>query len=198
MSQIDALAAEFEDQELQRLTARSRTATRNAWYATALIAGGGVFAFGIVLFSGALIRRDYTERRRAELALRDSETLLSQFMENLPIGVIVIDTQWRPRFANNSAVDILGPTILIDDGAHPLPLYRAGERRVYPVDQTPLALALNGQTATIDDAEVRVGDRYVPADARAASRSGIADRLDSGARRAGGSRSRRGAFRRRE
>ena len=168
MAQIDALAAEFENQELQRLAARSRTATRSAWYATALIAGGGVFAFIIVMFSGALIRRDYTERRRAELALRDSETLLSQFMENLPIGVIVIDTQWRPRFANNSAVDILGPTILIDDGAHPLPLYRAGERRVYPVDQTPLALALNGQTATIDDAEVRVGDRYVPVQLSAA------------------------------
>ena len=168
MTEIDALAAEFEHQELQRLAARSRTATRNAWYATALIAGGGVFAFVIVLFSGALIRRDYTERRRAELALRDSETLLSQFMENLPIGVIVIDTQWRPRFANNSAVDILGPTILIDDGAHPLPLYRAGERRVYPVDQTPLALALNGQTATIDDVEVRVGDRYVPVQLSAA------------------------------
>jgi adenylate cyclase len=89
-------------------------------------------------------------------------------MENLPIGVIVIDTEWRPRFANNCAVDILGPTVLIDDGAQPLPLYRSGERRVYPVDQTPLALALNGQTATIDDAEVRVGDRYVPVQLSAA------------------------------
>jgi PAS domain S-box-containing protein len=165
---IQALGAEFEREELQRLTARGRTAARHAWIATILIAGGGVFAFFVVLVSGALIRRDYTERRRAELALRDSETLLSQFMENLPIGVIVVDTRWRPRFANNAAVDILGPTVLVDDGAHPLPLYRAGERRVYPVEQTPLSLALSGQTTTIDDAEVRVGDRYVPVQLSAA------------------------------
>ena len=35
---------------------------------------------------------------------------------------------------------LLGPTVLIDDGAHPLPLYRAGDRRAYPIDRTPLAL----------------------------------------------------------
>jgi signal transduction histidine kinase/DNA-binding response OmpR family regulator len=168
MESIRELAFEFERQEIDRLAERSRSATRNAWYSTILIAGGGAFAFFIVFVSGTLIRRDYTERRRAEMALRDSETLLSQFMENLPIGVIVVDTEWRPRFANNAAVDILGPTVLIDDGAQPLPLYRSGERRVYPVDQTPLALALNGQTTTIDDAEVRVGDRFVPVQLSAA------------------------------
>jgi PAS domain S-box-containing protein len=168
IASIQALAADFEHEELQRLETRSRAASGHAWIASILIAGGGVFAFFVVLVSGVLIRRDYTERRRAELALRNSETLLSQFMENLPIGVIVLDTHWRPRFANNAAVDILGPTVLVDDGAHPLPLYRAGERRVYPADQTPLALALNGQTTTIDDAEVRVGDRYVPVQLSAA------------------------------
>ena len=168
MAAVEALAAEFEHQELQRLAGRSRAAARDAWFAMLLITIGGIFAFVVVLVSGTLIRRDYTERRRAELALRESETLLSQFMENLPIGVIVLDTYWRPRFANNAAVDILGPTVLIDDGAQPLPLYRAGERRPYPVDQTPLALAMHGQTATIDDAEVRVGDRYVPVQLSAA------------------------------
>jgi signal transduction histidine kinase/CheY-like chemotaxis protein len=162
MDSIQSLARDFELTELRRLDSRSRSAALRARVATGIIAGGGVFAFLVVLVSGTVIRRDYTERRRAELALRESETLLSQFMENLPIGVIVVDAQWRPRFANNAAVDILGPTILIDDGAHPLPLYRAGDRRPYPPDQTPLALALNGRTATIDDAMVRVGDRYVP------------------------------------
>jgi PAS domain S-box-containing protein len=168
MDSIHVLASSFERAELDRLEARSRSASLRARFATAIIAVGGGFAFLVVLLSGTVIRRDYTERRRAELALRESETLLSQFMENLPIGVIVVDSHWRPRFANNAAVDILGPTILIDDGAHPLPLFRAGEHRAYPTDQTPLSLALNGQTATVDDAEVRVGDRYVPIQVSAA------------------------------
>ncbi|HEX6135163.1 MAG TPA: ATP-binding protein [Longimicrobiales bacterium] len=168
MDSIGALARAFEQAELQRLEARRRSATISARFATGIIAGGGAFAFLVVLASGTLIRKDYTERRRAELALRESETLLSQFMENLPIGVIVVDSHWRPRFANNAAVDILGTSILIDDGSHPLPLYRAVDHRVYPTDQTPLALALSGQTASIDDAEVRVGDRYVPIQVSAA------------------------------
>ena len=54
-----------------------------------LVPAGSVFAFLVVMAAGMVIRRDYTERRRAEHALRESETLLSQFMENLPIGVIV-------------------------------------------------------------------------------------------------------------
>src|SRR5690606_30127202 len=131
MDSIRVLARDFEQTELDRLAARSRSATINGRIAAAIIAAGGIFAFLVVLASGALIRRDYTERRRAEFALRESETLLSQFMENLPIGVIVVDSTWRPRFANNAAVDILGPGILIDDGSHPLPLYHASDHRVY-------------------------------------------------------------------
>ncbi|HEX6306599.1 MAG TPA: CHASE3 domain-containing protein [Longimicrobiales bacterium] len=168
MDSVRVLARDFERAELQRLEARRRSATISARVALGIIAGGGAFAFLVVLASGTVVRRDYTERRRAERALRESETLLSQFMENLPIGVIVVDAQWRPRFANNTAVEILGTSILIDDGSHPLPLFRAGDHRVYPTDQTPLALAWSGQTATIDDAEVRVGGRYVPIQVSAA------------------------------
>jgi PAS domain S-box-containing protein len=168
MDSIRDLARDFERAELGRLEARDRSATLRARFATAIITVGGVFAFFVVLLSGTLIRRDYTERRRAELALRESETLLSQFMENLPIGVIVVDPHWRPRFANNAAVDILGPRILIDDGGHPLPLYRADGHDPYAADRTPLALALEGRTSTIDDAAVRVGERYIPVQLSAA------------------------------
>ena len=80
MDSIQVLAGAFESVELERLSERSRRASLRAGLATAIIAGGGVFAILVVLVSGALIRRDYSERRRAELALRESETLLSQFM----------------------------------------------------------------------------------------------------------------------
>jgi PAS domain S-box-containing protein len=133
-----------------------------------VIAGGGLLAFAVALAAIVMIRRDHTERRRAERALRDSETLLSQFMENLPIGVMVVDTQLRPRFANNAAVDIVGTSVLVDLGEEPLPLFRTRDQSVYPESRRPLNRALRGESATIDDAAVQVEGRFAPIQVSAA------------------------------
>jgi len=168
MDSIRAVTQAFEAAEQRELGLRNDRASQRARLAIFIIAGGSIFAFITVLLSALLIRRDHAERRRAEHALRESETLLSQFMENLPIGVIVVDAQWQPRFANNAAVDILGPGVLVDTGERPLPLYRMADGRRYPEAQTPLAQALAGRTGTIDDAEVLVGDRHIPVQVSAA------------------------------
>jgi PAS domain S-box-containing protein len=167
MASIRNLAAGIEARESQRVLDRQRTAERRARLATLIIAGGGIFTFLVVFGSALLLRRDFSERKRAEQALRDSETLLSQFMENLPIGVIVVDAQWQPRFANNAAVDILGPRILIDSGERPLPLLQA-DGTGYPETRTPVHLALNGEPASIDDAELEVDGRRIPLEVSAA------------------------------
>jgi len=168
MDSIHFIAQDMERTESQRLLDVSARADSRARLAYLIIIVGSLFAFLVVLAAGLVIRRDYTERRRAEHALRESETLLSQFMENLPIGVIVIDAQWQPRFANNAAVDILGPSVLVDTGERPLPLFRVAEQRPYPAADTPLARALAGETSTIDDAEVHLQHRSVPLQVSAA------------------------------
>jgi PAS domain S-box-containing protein len=168
MESIRSIAASIQTSETQRLQNVSASADARARLAYIIIIVGSLFAFMVVLAAGMVIRRDYTERRRAEHALRESETLLSQFMENLPIGVIVIDSQWQPRFANNAAVDILGPSVLVDTGERPLPLFRVGEQRPYTQADTPLARALAGETSTIDDAEVHLQHRSVPLQVSAA------------------------------
>jgi PAS domain S-box-containing protein len=168
MDSIRGVITEFDRVERGRLDRADRSATARARIATAIITGGGVFAFLIVLVSAVAIRRDFTERRRAEQALRESETLLSQFMENLPMGVIVVDRHHSARFANNAAVDILGPGILIDTGSDPLPLYHAADGSVYPIARRPVERALSGQTTTVDDAAVEVNGRTLPLQVSAA------------------------------
>jgi PAS domain S-box-containing protein len=168
MDSLRAVVQAMDRAELQRLSNSSQDATRRARIATAIIAGGGIFAFLVVLGSAVVIRRDLTERRRAEFALRNSETLLSQFMENLPIGVVVVDAQSRLRFANNSAIDMVGPSVLIETDGRPLPLYRIGELRPYPEAENPLTRALAGHTATVQDAEVRADGREFPIEIAAA------------------------------
>jgi PAS domain S-box-containing protein len=168
MDSLRAVVEVMYSAELERLRTSNRHAVQRGRIAVAIIAGGGIFAFLIVLASALMIRRDYLERRRAEFALRNNETLLSQFMENLPIGVVVIDAQSRLRFANNSAIDMVGPSVLIETDGRPLPLYRLGELRPYPEAENPLARALAGHTATVQDAEVRVDGREFPVEIAAA------------------------------
>jgi PAS domain S-box-containing protein len=168
MEAIRASAVLFEARELQRLESLERSAARRARVATAVIAAGGLLTVLIVLGSSMLVRRDFSERRRAEQALRESETLLSQFMENLPIGVVVIDAASEPRFANNAAVDIVGTRVLVDTGDEPLPLMQAVDGTPYPNDRAPLSRALSGEHASIDDAVIQVGDRMVPVEVSAA------------------------------
>jgi PAS domain S-box-containing protein len=168
MDSLRAVVEVMYSAELQRLSSSNRDAVQRGRIAVAVIAGGSIFVFLIVLASALMIRRDHMERRRAEFALRNSETLLSQFMENLPIGVVVVDAQSRLRFANNSAIDMVGPSVLIETDGRPLPLYRIGELRPYPEAENPLARALAGHTATAQDAEVRAHGREFPVEIAAA------------------------------
>jgi PAS domain S-box-containing protein len=163
-----AASSALEREEVQRLAGVNQRAAAQARTALLIMGGGGLLAFAIALASMVMIRRDHTERRRAERALRDSETLLSQFMENLPIGVMVVDTQLRPRFANNAAVDIVGTSVLVDLGEEPLPLFRTRDQSVYPEARRPLNRALRGESATIDDAAVQVEGRFAPIQVSAA------------------------------
>jgi PAS domain S-box-containing protein len=167
MDNIFLTAADFERREFQRLQDRQRTAENYARQAAIIIAVGGIFTFLVVFGSSVLIRRDFSERRKAEQALRDSETLLSQFMENLPIGVMVIDKQWQLRFANNAAMDILGPRVLVDTGERPLPLLSA-DGAPYPEERAPVALALHGESTIAEDAFVDVAGTAVPLEVSAA------------------------------
>jgi PAS domain S-box-containing protein len=163
-----AATAASERRETVRLARTHRQASAQARTALLIMGGGGVLVFGIAVISLIMIRRDHAERRRAERALRDSETLLSQFMENLPIGVMVVDTQLRPRFANNAAIDIVGTSVLVDVGEEPLPLFRTRDQSSYPEARRPLNQALRGQSTTVDDAAVQVDGRLTPIQVSAA------------------------------
>jgi PAS domain S-box-containing protein len=56
------------------------------------------------------VQNDVTERKRAEEALRDSETALNTILNNLEEGVLVTDSRGCVSFANPSARAMLGTT----------------------------------------------------------------------------------------
>ncbi len=109
---------------------------------------------------------DITRRQLAEAALRESERKLAQFLEALPVGIFVIDANGKPYYVNQMAQQILGKGIVFASTAEQLPeiyqAYLAGSEQLYPTEQQPIIKALKGESATIDDLEIRQDDRVMP------------------------------------
>jgi adenylate cyclase len=98
-------------------------------------------------------------------ALRESEAELTQFLQALPIGAIAIDPLGQPHYVNPRAVEILGVDIALkiapEHFSQNYQIYRTGTTEEYPWEELPLALALQGQSHHIDDAEIHHGDEVI-------------------------------------
>jgi len=105
---------------------------------------------------------DVTEAKVAELQVRESEERLFQTLEHLPLGIMVVDRQGSPTFANASAKALLGqgvgPGIVGDQLAEVYGAYVAGTSEPYPTDRMPIIRALSGERTTVDDMEIRRPD----------------------------------------
>ena len=113
--------------------------------------GGQWHAIGIV--------RDITERKQAEVLLRNSETRLQTIVESLTEGIAVSDLDGQLLHFNRAALDLHGFTTLDECRQH---LTRfadtfelsAMDGTVWAVDQWPLARILRGES--LRDLEVRI------------------------------------------
>ena len=117
----------------------------------------------VVLYEGVI--EDITDRVEAERRLQASERRLIQILETVPLGIFVTDYEGHPVFANAAAQKILGsgavPDLAVAGLAETYKAYLAGTDQLYPVERMPLVRALSGETAAIDDMEIRQGVRVV-------------------------------------
>ncbi|MEG3924770.1 adenylate/guanylate cyclase domain-containing protein [Microcoleus sp. D3_18a_C4] len=98
--------------------------------------------------------------------LHESENRLTQFLEAMPIGVGVLDADGKPYYINRKAKEIFGKGVVPDTSSKQLSevyqLYQAGTNQKYPTENLPIVRALNGESATADDAEFHQGDKIIP------------------------------------
>ncbi|MBZ0092504.1 MAG: PAS domain S-box protein, partial [Sulfuricellaceae bacterium] len=105
------------------------------------------------------ILRDITERKQAEVLLRNSETRLQTIVENLTEGIAVSDLDGRLLHFNRAALDLHGFTTL-DECRQYLNKFAdtfelsAMDGTVWPVELWPLARILRGES--LRDLEVRI------------------------------------------
>lgn len=95
----------------------------------------------------------------------DRDALLA-VLDQLPIGVFVVDPAGRPAYTNVMSAKILGRGTVFDTPmdriANAYEVRVAGTDDHYPADQMPVARALRGETCRVDDIEIARPDRRVP------------------------------------
>ncbi|OQW95551.1 MAG: hypothetical protein BWK79_02135 [Beggiatoa sp. IS2] len=104
---------------------------------------------------------------RVEQTTRTHEKKLAQFLEAVSLGVLVVDVQGRPYYANQKAQQILGKDISPDSIATEFPqiyqAYLAGTTQPYPAERQPVVQALYGKISSVDDIEIRQeGNKIIP------------------------------------
>ena len=108
-------------------------------------------------------------RSRAFEAVREGEIKLAQFLEAIPIGVAVLDSQGRPYYINRAGQQLLGQGVLplnsVEDLSENYHIYIAGTDTFYPYDNLPIVRALRGENAAADDLEIHRPDKKIPIEA---------------------------------
>ncbi|WP_377478136.1 adenylate/guanylate cyclase domain-containing protein [Microcoleus anatoxicus] len=105
-------------------------------------------------------------RYRALQAVREAEKRLAQFLEAIPIGVVVLDSEGQPCYVNRAGENLLGkgvlPLNMVDNLSEVYQIYIAGTKTIYPSENLPIVRALMGETSTAEDMEVHRDDNIIP------------------------------------
>ncbi|NER50844.1 MAG: GAF domain-containing protein [Symploca sp. SIO1A3] len=101
--------------------------------------------------------------------LRARESQLTQFLEAIPVGVVVLAANGQPYYSNYQAKQLLGKYLLATATSSPkvsslekAPIYIAETNQLYPREELIGVRALKGESATINDLAIHQGDQVVP------------------------------------
>lgn len=106
-------------------------------------------------------------------ALSESESNMQQILETLPVGVAMHCPDGSIAYLNPTGRKLLG----IDECDWELTAeklqqmrqaYRSGTNELYPIEEIPTFLAMQGKTAVADDIEIRLEGKVVTFEARSA------------------------------
>ncbi|MDY6785155.1 MAG: adenylate/guanylate cyclase domain-containing protein [Cyanobacteriota bacterium] len=107
-------------------------------------------------------------RQQANLIaqLQENEHRLQQFLDGIPVGVMILDATGVLSYLNSQARQLLGRGFELQATVERLPeiyqLYQVGGETLYPSEDLPCARALRGESVRADNLEVRRSDKMIP------------------------------------
>ncbi|MGB3201685.1 MAG: diguanylate cyclase [Nodosilinea sp.] len=114
----------------------------------------------------AKLHDSLTELEQLNHQMQRSERRWRQFLDGIPLGIVVYDRQGSMVFASQQARVLLCledmpsvPSLSLEDT---FVAYQTSTGQRYPLDELPIAQALRGQPGWANDIELRSSDRSVP------------------------------------
>jgi signal transduction histidine kinase len=95
-------------------------------------------------------------------ALSESGLRLSQFLAIIPVGILVCDPKGKIYYTNPTIQSMFGDRLQQDFPKDlerlfdQLPIFIADREEAYPLEKLPISVALTGQSAVIEDLEIRL------------------------------------------
>jgi PAS domain S-box-containing protein len=94
--------------------------------------------------------------------LKEKEEVFFKFLDGLPVGVFVLNSEGQPYYANRTAEQILGkganPDAKTDQLAETYKVFLEGTDREYPSHKLPIVRALRGLSTEAEDIEIHRPD----------------------------------------
>ncbi|WP_293128987.1 ATP-binding protein [Microcoleus sp. bin38.metabat.b11b12b14.051] len=113
----------------------------------------------------AKLQSAFNSMQSLNAALTESESRVIQILEAMPVGVSVYDITGQIIYMNQIGRQLVDMNTLakaiIDQVPQILGVYQARTDELYPVKKLPVARSLKGETARVEDIEIRLSDRTV-------------------------------------
>ena len=113
----------------------------------------------------ALNQRIKAENLDLMAELESTNKKLTQFLEAIPVGVVVLDASGKLFYANQRVKQFLGKSVIPDATIEQLSsgyrLQKVGTDQIYPYENLPIVQALKGKSAIVDDVEIHQPDQII-------------------------------------
>lgn len=98
--------------------------------------------------------------------LRENESRLKQFLDAVPVGIVVTDARGEYYYMNQTGQQIFGEETIEaaigDRVTEAYQLYLAGTDRLYERERSPIVRALQGESVRVNDVEIRRSHQTIP------------------------------------
>ncbi|HEY9601036.1 MAG TPA: response regulator [Allocoleopsis sp.] len=98
--------------------------------------------------------------------LQENESRLKQFLEAIPVGILVADRDGQPYYMNQTGQQMLGRGIVeastVEQFSDIYQACLAGTEQRYPPEFIPILRALQGESVRVSDVEIRQPEKTIP------------------------------------
>lgn len=155
---------ETEYSENSLLNTRISASKRSASYALISNLVGAGAALGMILWAIYLLYGSLQKSNRLNQKLADSEQQIKLLLEAVPVSVVIVDQHGKFYYANQAATQLMKNVAEFKsygDFVNSAQLFRYPDGEIYPLEQRPTYRALRGESAQVDDIEMRVNGTAV-------------------------------------